>query len=111
MPTDKEILDYAKSLPEIYREIFATFPRMEPTRRVGYGLAFQSIAADFADRELPYTLAEIILAGERLQQNGLVEIKHRIFLQPTELGERVIAALTGQRAPQVTVPDLPSPPA
>lgn len=110
MPTDKEILDYAQSLPEIYREIFATFPRMVPTRRIGYGLAFQSIASDFADRGLPYKIGEIILAGERLQQHGLVEIKHQIFLQPTELGERVITALTGQQAPPVTVPDLPSPP-
>ena len=110
MATDKDILDYAQNLPDIYREILATFPRVEPSRRAGYGLALQTIAADFEGRKLSYGLAEVIQACERLQQHGLIDIKHRIFVQPTKDGERVIAALTRQQAPPVLVPDLPPPP-
>jgi hypothetical protein len=110
MATDQEILDYARNLPEIYREILSTFPRMEPSRRAGYGLALQTVVADFENRDLSFGLPEVIQACERLQQHGLVEMKHHIFVHPTQYGERVIAALTGQQASPVLVPDLPAPP-
>src|SRR5439155_25538757 len=41
MPTDQQLRTYAQSLPKIYREILAAFPRIEPNRKTGYGLAFQ----------------------------------------------------------------------
>ena len=46
MATDEQLKSYAESLPSIYREILTAFPRMEPNRRQGYGLAFQTLAAD-----------------------------------------------------------------
>jgi hypothetical protein len=45
-----------------------------------------------------------------LHSKGLVEIKHRIFVHPTLLGERLIGIITGQLAQTTTVPNLPSPP-
>ena len=30
--------EYVNSLPEIYRDILAAFPRFNPTRMVGHGL-------------------------------------------------------------------------
>lgn len=111
MASDEELRQYADSLPAIYREILAAFPRIEPHRRQGYGLAFQTLAADFADRHINYGLGEVIQACEELQQRRIVDIKHRIFAHPTPLGERLIAILSGQEAAAVTIPKLPEPPA
>ena len=104
MATDEQLKSYAESLPSIYREILTAFPRMEPNRRQGYGLAFQTLAADLDN----FRLGEIILACEQLEQRNLVEIKHRIFVHPTHLGERLIGIITGQSAPVVQVPELPA---
>jgi hypothetical protein len=46
MATAEEFHAYAASLPDIYREIMAAFPRIEPTRRRHFSLAFQSLWAD-----------------------------------------------------------------
>src|SRR5438876_2736851 len=110
MPSDQELRAYAEKLPDIYREILIAFPRIEPGRKVGYGLAFQTLAADFADRKIGFTLGEIILACEQLQAHRIVEIKYRIFVHPTEYGERLITAITGKQSPVTTVPALPAPP-
>lgn len=111
MPQDAELHAYAQSLPDIYREILAAFPRIEPGRQARYGLAFQTIAADFQDRGKRFTLGEVIQACERLRDKRLVEIKHGIFVHPTEYGERLIAIITGRQPADVLVPTLPSPPA
>ena len=108
MATDTELREYAEKLPDIYREILAAFPRFMPTRKAGFGLAFQSLAADFENRQLKYTMGEIILACEKLRERGFVEIKHGIFVCPTDDGEQLISAVTGQEpAAAVAVPDLP----
>lgn len=111
LTADDRWSQYAAQLPGIYREILAAFPRMEPGRRAGYGLAFGTLAADFEERRLPFTLGEIIAASEQLQSNGLVEVKHQIFVHPTARGERLIHAITGHESPETTVPPLPPPPA
>ena len=110
MAIDQELREYAESLPPIYREILAAFPRIEPNRKAGYGLGFQTLAADFDDRGLEFTLGEVIQACEELERNGLVVIKHRVFVSPTERGERLISAITGKKPKAVTVPPLPVPP-
>jgi len=108
MATQAELNKYVEELPDIYREILAAFPRFMPTRKTGFGLAFQSLAADFEERGLKFSLGEIILACEKLRERGLVKIKHRLFVCPTERGEQLISAITGlEPAAAVTVPDLP----
>jgi hypothetical protein len=111
MATNQQLQAYAESLPEIYREILSAFPRLEPTRRQGYGLAFQTLNADFQDRGLDFGLPEIFAACEELQHKGMVEVKHRVFVHPTPLGEQLVAILSGGTSPRVKVPVLPSPPA
>ena len=106
MATDEQLKSYVESIPSIYREILTAFPRMEPNRKQGYGLAFQTFAADLDS----FHLGEIILACEQLEQRNLVEIKHKIFVHPTQLGERLIGIITSQSAPVVQVPELPAPP-
>ena len=110
LPSDQELRDYAQSLPKIYQEMLAAFPRIEPGRVAGYGLAVQTIAADLADHSPSFTLGEIVQASTQLEEHGIVEIKHGIFVHPTEYGERLIAASTGKEPKSVTVPDLPPPP-
>src|ERR1043166_6857208 len=55
MPNDTEIIAYAKSLPDIYRDILAAFPAIEPGRNAGYGLAFQTLAMHFANTRRGYS--------------------------------------------------------
>jgi hypothetical protein len=110
MSTDDELHAYIEELPVIYREILAAFPRLEPNRKRGYGLGFQTLAADFESRKLGFTLGQVIQACQQLQEHRLVKIKHGIFVYPTERGERLIAAITGEEPAQETVPPLPAPP-
>ncbi len=110
MATDEQLRQYAESLPAIYQEILAAFPRIEPNRRQGYGLAFQTLAADFASLEKGISLGELIQACQKLEQHEVVEINNSIFVHPTTLGERLIAIITGKQAPAVKVPSLPAPP-
>ncbi|MBM4034841.1 MAG: hypothetical protein FJ291_24115 [Planctomycetes bacterium] len=109
MAERQELRKYAEGLPEIYREILAAFPRFTPGRKAGYGLAYQTLDDDFERRGVRYTMGEIMLACEKLAERGLVEIKHGFFVCPTDRGEQLIAAVTGQEpAIAETVPDLPA---
>ncbi|HUY34084.1 MAG TPA: hypothetical protein VMV69_15150 [Pirellulales bacterium] len=110
MPTEQDIRAYARSLPRIYQEILSAFPNIEPNRKAGYGLAFQTISADFEERGVGISLGEVIKACDQLAQHSLIEIKHKIFAHPTEYGEQVIEAITGGQTATCEVPVLPSPP-
>ena len=109
MPTDYEMAEYAKRLPPIYRDIMAAFPEIEPGRKSGYGLAFQTLAMHFANSRKGYGLGEVQDACMRLAESGFIEIKNGIFAHPTDLGEQLIAAVTNRpRAPRSAVPQLPA---
>jgi hypothetical protein len=109
MPTDAEMTAYAKSLPPVYRDIMAAFPAIEPGRKAGYGLAFQTLAMHFANKHAEYSLGDVEEACERLADSGFIEVKNGIFAHPTDLGEQLIAAVTDRpRASSSRVPDLPA---
>jgi hypothetical protein len=108
MPTQEQLESYAAALPEIYKDILAAFPEVEPRRRPRYGLAFQSLFIHLTERGKPYTLGDIRTACVRLFEQGFAEIKNEIFVHPTELGEELITALTGKSASATPdIPDLP----
>ena len=96
--------EYLASLARIYRDILIAFPRFDPTRQAGDGLAFQSLQSVLDDK---YTLGEIRSACQELAKGGAVEIQHGIFAHPTELGEQLIEALTGHQP--VTLPPFVPP--
>lgn len=98
--------DYLNSLPPIYRDILSVFPKMEPARRPGYGLAFQSL---YAALEGKYPAGDVNAACDQLVAGGAVQIKHAIFVHPTALGEELITALTGHQAKSVEVPPFTPP--
>jgi hypothetical protein len=109
MPTDAEMSAYAKRLPPIYRDIMAAFPEVDPGRKAGYGLAFQTLAMHFANNGKGYSFGEVQDACMRLADSGFVEIKNGIFAHPTDLGEQLIAAVTTRpRASSSGVPQLPA---
>jgi hypothetical protein len=109
MPNIAEITAYAKSLPPIYRDIMAAFPEIEPGRKAGYGLAFQTIAIHFANTRRGHGFGEVQDACRHLADNGFIKVKNGIFAHPTELGEQLIAAVTGGSvASSSAVPELPA---
>jgi len=109
MPTTVELKAYADALPPIYRDILAAFPEIEPGRKAGYGLAFQTLAMHFANRRIPHGFGEVQEACRRLAEKGFFDIRNEIFAHPTDLGEQLISAISGRRAPAARLPDLPQP--
>ena len=109
MPSDAEITAYAKKLPDIYRDIMAAFPAIEPGRKAGNGMAFQTLTMYFANTRKGYGMGEVQEACTRLAESGFLEIKNDIFAFPTNLGEQLIAAVTNRpRASKSVVPNLPA---
>lgn len=100
--------EYVESLPDIYRDVLSTFPQFDSTRKVGYGLAYQSL---YSALDGKYTPGQIIIACENMAKGGVMEIKNEIFTRPTPLGEKLIAAVTGGTvAPGLEVPPFNPPP-
>jgi len=109
MPTDDKMREYAERLPPIYRHIMAAFPEIEPGRKAGYGLAFQTLTAHFFNTRRQYGFEEVRQACTLLAQNGFLEIRKEIFAHPTDLGEQLIAAVTDKpTASPAMVPELPA---
>ena len=98
--------EYVKSLPSIYRDILSAFPRFDSTRRVGYGLSYQSL---YSALNGEYDLGAIQVACERMADGGVMEIKNEIFAHPASLGEELIAGVTGGAAPAIAVPPFNPP--
>ncbi len=97
---------YVKSLPDIYRDIFASFPAIEPARSSGDGLTFQTLYSHLHEK---WSMAEIMEACEQMQQGGAVVLRMRLFVCPTEFGEQIIAFLTGKKPSDRHVPAFPLP--
>ncbi len=104
---------YLDSLPTIYRDILALFPEVEPARRAGWGLAYQTLFERLrepscgehvrgcveADRKGVLSYQDIVDACRNMEEGGAVKIEQGMFVCPTEVGEELIALLTGKRAP------------
>lgn len=86
--------DYLETVPEVYKDILGAFPRFDPTRGPGDTLAMQAIFSVLDDK---YTLGEVRAACHELAKGGAVEISHGSFVNPTELGERLIEAMGFER--------------
>src|SRR5262245_35727394 len=107
MASENDLKEYAAALDPLYKDILAAFPRIAPYRKKGFGLALQSIAADFEGNKKSAGISIIMTACHELEKNGLVEIKNEIFVHPTSVGEKLIELISGKQAPEVTVPKLP----
>lgn len=99
--------EYLDQIPPIYLDVLAAYPRIDPVRKKGYGLAVSTIYANLENEKKPYTLGEVREACENLVASGVVQIQNDIFAHPTDLGEELIASLTKQPIPEKAVPPFP----
>lgn len=105
---------YAASLPRIYRDLLQQFPISDPYRTPGSGLALPTLYAGLMERyreqdePLPYSSGMVREACLNMARKGVVDIRNEIFAYPSELGEELIAIVSGREAQ--TVEPFPSPP-
>lgn len=110
MPTADQMKAYAEQLPQIYRDVLTAFQDATPGRRFGEPVALATLDKHLINQNRRYDAEETTLAVGKLVANGFLASANRFdFFQPTPLGEELIAAVTGRRAKQITVPDLPKP--
>ena len=102
--------EYIESIPEIYKEILGSFPKIQPHRNFGDSLAVHTIQVKLQEMGKPHSLAEIKTACNRMADQGVVSISVGMFVEPSDIGERLIEDLTGSPARQPEVPEFPSPP-
>jgi hypothetical protein len=114
MPVESQ--EYVDSLPAIYRDVFAAFPEIQPGRKAGWGLAYQTLLVPLDEKHLHgelvqrYSIGEIMQACENMQQGGAVDIKNRILVHPTPFGEELIVLLTPREPVVSRVPPFPAVP-
>lgn len=96
--------DYIDHLPQIYKDILKSFFMFNPQQRLGERVAVQSLYSVLRDKR--YTLAEVRVACEKMEEAGVAKITDKIFVQPTELGKQLIRQLETPDA-SVSVPDFP----
>lgn len=101
---------YLETIPPIYRDVLAAYPRINPSRKKGNGLAVSTIYANLENEQKSYSVGEIREACQNMVASGVVEIQNQIFVHPTDLGEELITSLTGQATPVRSVPQFPAPP-
>lgn len=103
--------EYLDQIPTIYLDILEAYPRIDPARKKGYGLAVSTIYSNLVNENRPYALGEIREACLNMAASGVVRIQNEIFAHPTDLGEELIASLTHQPIPAKAVLPFPLPPA
>jgi glycosyltransferase A (GT-A) superfamily protein (DUF2064 family) len=96
---------YVDQLPQIYKDILSSFFMFNPQQRLGERVAVQSLYSVLRDKN--YTLAQIRVACEKMQEAGVAEITDKIFVQPTDLGKQLIQQLQTPDSATAAVPDFP----
>jgi len=111
-PTDEQLREYAAKLPPIYRDILAAFPKADPARRQGDAVGLERLQQALPGEEFATTrpsLRDFNEAVGNLCFEEMLEKTDFAGVYPTELGERLIAEITGRKAPVKVVPALPAP--
>ncbi|HUG90407.1 MAG TPA: hypothetical protein VML55_06220 [Planctomycetaceae bacterium] len=98
---------YLDELPPIYRDILRSYPIFNPQRKLGSGVALQSLYAVLHDKE--WTPSQIRVACERMADGGVLEIKDDIWTFPTDLGRELIERLSEGERPEEKVPPFVPP--
>ncbi len=109
-PTTEQLKAYADKLPAIYREILTAMHAADPHRRYGVGIDAQAFWNQLLQLVSEYSRTDYRYAIERLEARGFLEYQDETgFWKLADVGEELMAAVTGKRAPKVVVPDLPHP--
>lgn len=107
-PMPKISQQFADSLPDIYRDILKAIPRFNSQRELGAGIAIQSLYASLDNR---YSLSQVRLVCERMAEAGVLELRHEIFVYPTELGTELVRQVAAESFAEAAVPEFPRIPA
>lgn len=111
-PTDEQLREYAAKLPPIYRDILAAFQNAAPNRWHGDALRIEAIRGGVPGPEFDPrrpSLRAIEVAIENMRDAEILDDTGFASYFPTDLGERLITALTGCESPKAVVPPLPVP--
>lgn len=110
MPTDEQLREYAEKLPQIYRDVLATFPAINPERKAGYGLTVETVLDHLIDSDRGYDTADVQDALAKLEERGFLTLHRKMaWYAPTQLGERLVTVLTGHTPRSSGAPPLPVP--
>lgn len=109
-PTDEQLREYAAKLPQIYRDIFAIFDEAAPERHRREALTTGTVVGEMLANTV-FTASEIDEALELLVERDFLTRGHKSLpsLAPTELGERLLTAVTGHESQKRRAPPLPQP--
>ena len=108
-PTDQQIADYASNLPAVYKAVLKSFVVDPGHRRVGDALTRESIDIGTRSHFAHYRSGDTDDAIKKLIQRNILEsvIGFTKQYRPTEIGERLITALTGNIPIPAELPDVP----
>lgn len=111
-PTDEQLAEYAAKLPQIYKDILAAFQNAAPNRWHGDALRIEALRDGLPGDEFGVrrpSLRAIDVAIENMRDAEILDDTGFASYFPTDLGERLITALTGRESPRAVVPPLPVP--
>lgn len=110
-PTDEQLREYATKLPEVYKHVLYAFPRLQSPRRHGDALSLESIDRYLTQAYDVYREGDTEEAVDQLVAGRFLERLDMPLLvyAPTDLGERLINAVTGVSSAPKRVPKLPEP--
>lgn len=120
-PTDQQLKHYAAELPKIYKYVLEAFAKASQRRRAGEPLPLSVINQWVLLMDDYYRMGDVEEAIKNLRERGFLTLHFDPDLhdwdangevisediQPTELGERLIAILTGIGPVRSVVPKLP----
>ncbi len=131
-PSYSQLLTYASSLPPIYRSVMQAFRQASPDRKFGEAMLESSLrsyvknTSGVTDEQLTEAIRQLIshefVTRRQLANDSPLSILSSVnplgfqyvygmhyLVAPTQLGEKLIEAITGTPTPIPVVPQLPTP--
>jgi len=107
MPTAAQMKAYADQLPAIYRDLLKAMAQTDPERVVGdvfvAHLVHSKLEGKYSRRAIEGCLME-------LESQNYLSLEDRVgAIELTDLGEELLAAVTGKKPKAEVVPKLPKP--
>ena len=110
-PTDDQLREYAAKLPQIYKDLLAAFPKVDPDRRSGDPVKVFEIEELLVNEASDVRIQDFQKAINQLvSQKFLRDIGGSLnYCAPTVLGERLITLITNHVPRPASIPELPEP--
>ena len=107
MPTPAQMKTYAEKLPKIYRDLLMSMFAIDPDRVRGDTFHFPTLRSNLSST---YSQREIYTVLMELESQDYLSLDEGVgFIELTELGEELLAAIAGKRPKDEVIPKLPKP--